>query len=60
MRNGCLADPDSFESELPFLDENMKICKNHPGNFFQRNHAALSVRRVDRMAGKADRSDRKT
>jgi hypothetical protein len=30
MRNGCLAELDYFESQLPFLDTTIKIRQNHP------------------------------
>jgi hypothetical protein len=39
MKNGCLADPDYFETELPSLYEDIKTLQNHQGDVFRRRYA---------------------
>jgi hypothetical protein len=39
MRNGCIADPNYFENELPSFSEDSKKWTNHPGHFLKRSHA---------------------
>jgi hypothetical protein len=37
--NGCLPGSNYCESELSFLYEDIKICRNHLSNFLKRSHA---------------------
>jgi hypothetical protein len=38
--NGRLADPNDFQSKLPFFMTILKFCQSTPSHFFNRNHTA--------------------
>jgi hypothetical protein len=56
MRNGLLADPNYFESGLPFLRQGVEDLQNHASNVVQRRHSVRWARRADKTAEKCEHS----
>jgi hypothetical protein len=48
MRNGCLADPNHFKSELSILDRNIKILQRPSELFLEEKVFPLSPRSANR------------